>query len=84
MMNTIETTEKDFVSGMESVLCGDQMVLAGPLFVGGPLGQGSAVGLRKGDTDLKALFDKAILEAKADGSMSALAIKWFKSDVTPQ
>lgn len=63
---------------------GDQMVLAGPLFVGGPLGQGSAVGLRKGDTDLKALFDKAIRAAEADGSMKALAIKWFKSDVTPQ
>jgi len=48
------------------------------------LGQGSAVGLRKGDTDLKALFDKAIRAAEADGSMKALAIKWFKSDVTPQ
>jgi octopine/nopaline transport system substrate-binding protein len=63
---------------------GDQMKLVGPLFVGGPLGQGSAVGLRKGDTDLKALFDKAIRAAEADGSMKALAIKWFKSDVTPQ
>jgi octopine/nopaline transport system substrate-binding protein len=63
---------------------GDQMKLAGPLFVGGPLGQGSAIGLRKGDTDLKALFDKAIRAAEADGSMKALAIKWFKSDVTPQ
>jgi len=63
---------------------GEQMKLAGPLFVGGPLGEGSAIGLRKEDTDLKAMFDKAIQQAKADGSMSALAIKWFKSDVTPQ
>jgi len=63
---------------------GDQMMLVGPLFRGGLLGQGAAIGLRKEDTDLKALFDKAIAEAKADGSMSALAIKWFKSDVTPQ
>jgi octopine/nopaline transport system substrate-binding protein len=63
---------------------GEQMKLAGPLFVGGPLGKGSAIGLRKGDTDLKALFDKAILAAEADGSMKVLAIKWFKSDVTPQ
>ncbi len=63
---------------------GDQMKLAGPLFVGGPLGEGAAIALRKEDTDLKALFDKAIEEAKADGSMKALAIKWFKSDVTPQ
>jgi octopine/nopaline transport system substrate-binding protein len=63
---------------------GDQMMLVGPLFRGGLLGQGAAIGLRKEDTDLKALFDKAIAEAKADGSMKALAIKWFKSDVTPQ
>jgi octopine/nopaline transport system substrate-binding protein len=63
---------------------GDQMKLAGPLFVGGPLGQGAAIGLRKSDTDLKALFNKAIAEAKADGSMKVLAIKWFKNDVVPQ
>ena len=63
---------------------GDQMKLAGPLFVGGPLGQGSGIALRKGDTDLKDMFNKAIQAAKADGSMKALAIKWFKSDITPQ
>jgi octopine/nopaline transport system substrate-binding protein len=63
---------------------GDQMKLAGPLFVGGPLGQGSGIALRKGDTDLKDMFNKAIQAAKADGSTKALAIKWFKSDITPQ
>jgi octopine/nopaline transport system substrate-binding protein len=62
---------------------GEQMKLAGPLFVGGPLGAGSGIGLRKTDTDLKALFDKGIRAAKADGSLKALAIKWFKNDVTP-
>lgn len=62
---------------------GEQMMLAGPLFVGGPLGAGSGIGLRKTDTDLKALFDKGIRAAKADGSLKALAIKWFKNDVTP-
>jgi ABC-type amino acid transport substrate-binding protein len=30
------------------------------------------------------MFNKAIQAAKADGSMKALAIKWFKSDITPQ
>ena len=63
---------------------GDQMKLAGPLFVGGLLGQGSGIGLRKSDPDLKAMFNKAIEQAKADGTMSALAIKWFKTDVTPE
>ena len=63
---------------------GEQMKLAGPLFLGGLLGQGSGIGLRKGDTDLKAMFNKAIRAAKADGTMKALSIKWFKSDVTPR
>jgi octopine/nopaline transport system substrate-binding protein len=63
---------------------GEQMTLVGPLFRGGLLGQGAAIGMRKGDADLKDMFNKAIQAAKADGSMKALAIKWFKSDVTPQ
>jgi octopine/nopaline transport system substrate-binding protein len=63
---------------------GDKMTLAGPLFVGGLLGKGTGIGLRKSDTDLKALFDKALAEAKADGTLKALAIKWFKNDVTPE
>jgi octopine/nopaline transport system substrate-binding protein len=63
---------------------GELMALSGPIFVGGPLGQGSGIGLRKTDTELRDMFNKAIQEAKADGSMKVLAIKWFKSDVTPQ
>ncbi len=59
------------------------LVLTGPLFTGGLLGKGSAIGLRKGDPELKAMFDKALREAKADGTMQALAVKWFKVDITP-
>src|SRR4051794_36031793 len=59
------------------------LVLTGPLFTGGLLGKGSAIGLRKSDPDLKELFDKALREAKADGSMKKLAEKWFKVDITP-
>jgi octopine/nopaline transport system substrate-binding protein len=59
------------------------LVLTGPLFTGGLLGKGSAIGLRKSDPELKELFDKALREAKADGSMKALAEKWFKVDITP-
>ena len=62
---------------------GDQMTLVGPLFNGGLLGRGAAIGMRKSDTDLKDLFNKALREARADGTMKALAIKWFKRDVTP-
>jgi octopine/nopaline transport system substrate-binding protein len=60
------------------------LVLTGPLFVGGLLGKGSAIGLRKGDGDLKALFDKALREAAADGTLKALSLKWFHVDITPQ
>jgi ABC-type amino acid transport substrate-binding protein len=30
------------------------------------------------------LFDKALAEAKADGTLKALSLKWFKTDVVPQ
>jgi octopine/nopaline transport system substrate-binding protein len=52
---------------------GDQMVLA----------KGTGIGLRKGDTDLKAMLDRALGEAKADGTIKALSIKWFKTDISP-
>jgi octopine/nopaline transport system substrate-binding protein len=58
------------------------MVMAGPRFQGGMLGKGSSVGLRKEDTELKAMFDKAISEAKADGTTKAISEKWFGFDVT--
>lgn len=61
----------------------DKLKLAGPLFTGGLLGKGTGVGLRKADTDLQAMFDAAINAAKADGTLSKLAVQWFKTDVSP-
>lgn len=61
----------------------EDMVIVGPRFQGGFLGAGSSVGLRKEDTDLKALFDAAINSAKADGTTKELSEKWFGFDVTP-
>ncbi len=63
---------------------GKQAEESGPLFVGGLLGQGAGVGLRKTDPELKALFDKGLAEAKADGTLKKLSLKWFKTDVVPQ
>ena len=60
------------------------MVIVGPRFQGGFLGAGSSVGLRKSDTELKALFDDAIAAAKADGTIKRLSEKWFGFDLTPQ
>ncbi|SDW09800.1 amino acid ABC transporter substrate-binding protein, PAAT family [Paracoccus sanguinis] len=41
------------------------------------LGEGIGIGMRQSDTELKARFDKAIEEMKADGSLDALIGKWF-------
>ncbi|MBK5570736.1 transporter substrate-binding domain-containing protein [Ensifer sp. SSB1] len=62
----------------------DQVMFAGTEFTGGPLGGGQSVGLRDADTELKAKFDDAINAAIADGTLSRLAIKWFKRDISPK
>jgi len=55
--------------------------LAGPTFVGGVFGKGIAVGLRKDDATLKAMFNTAIQAAKADGTIEKLAQKWLKTSL---
>jgi octopine/nopaline transport system substrate-binding protein len=60
------------------------MVIAGAALSGDVLGRGVAVGLRKGDGELKSMFDKAIQAAIADGTIQKLTQKWFKIDMTPQ
>lgn len=60
----------------------DGMTLAGPQFTNDVFGEGTGVGLRKSDPELKAMFDKAINEEIADGSLKKLALKWFKTDTT--
>ena len=58
--------------------------LAGAQFRGGDIfGRGVGVGLRKSDPELKAMFDKAIASALADGTMKTIAAKWFKIDMAP-
>lgn len=44
------------------------------------VGEGIAIGMRKTDTELKAKFDKAIEEMKADGSLNVLIKKWYGPD----
>jgi octopine/nopaline transport system substrate-binding protein len=60
------------------------MVIAGGGVRSGVLGRGVAVGMRKDDTELKAMFDTAIKAAVADGTVQKLSQKWFKIDMTPQ
>ena len=58
--------------------------IVGPGFSGGVLGVGVAVGVRKADNDLREMFDKAIADALADGTVRTLSMKWFKVDLSPQ
>ena len=60
-----------------------ELVYAGPLFRDGLLGQGSAMGLRKEDTDLKSLLDRGLSETMADGTAQKLSTQWFGFDVVP-
>ncbi|UXN06603.1 transporter substrate-binding domain-containing protein [Bartonella sp. HY761] len=61
----------------------EDLVLVGPYYKGGLLGQGAGVGMRKNSPQLQAMFNKAIDEAKADGTIKRLSEKWFGFDVTP-
>ena len=59
-------------------------VIVGPRIVGGVIGRGTSVGLRKTDPELKAMFDKAVQSAREDGTITKLSMKWFGFDVTPR
>jgi octopine/nopaline transport system substrate-binding protein len=61
----------------------EDLTLAGPQMTGGLLGHGVGVGIRKTDPDLRYIFDKAIDEARTDGTLKRLSLKWFASDTTP-
>ena len=63
---------------------GQDIVFTGPGFTGGTIGIGSGIGIRKTDPDLVALFDGAIKETVADGTLARLSIQWFKLDLTPR
>ncbi|MGU7772942.1 transporter substrate-binding domain-containing protein [Burkholderia sp. MR1-5-21] len=59
------------------------VVIAGTKIAGPIWGPGEGLAFRKQDADLKAKFDTAITAALADGTVKKLALKWFKTDVTP-
>ena len=60
------------------------LAIAGADFRGGPiLGEGTGVGIRKNEPELKAMLDKAIAAEAADGSLKKLQDRWFKLDMMP-
>ena len=54
----------------------------GPDIAGGILGKGIGVGIRAEDRDLRKMFDAAIAEASADGTISRLSEQWFGFDLS--
>lgn len=60
-----------------------EMISSGYVFAGGLLGLGSAIGLRKGDAELKEMLDKALNSLAEDGTLKRLSLKWFEIDITP-
>lgn len=70
-------------SGWQPLLEGDtgeDFARVGPGFSGGVFGEGVGVGIRQEDTALVEKFDAAIQAAIEDGTVSALATKWFGFD----
>jgi lysine/arginine/ornithine transport system substrate-binding protein len=55
-----------------------------PIYDAKTLGSGTAIGLRKEDTDLKAKIDKAIDDIRADGTYDKLAKRYFSFDIYGQ
>jgi len=62
----------------------DDMEMTGPLMRGAMLATNVAIGIQKGNTALKAKFDKAIRSAAEDGTIRKLSLKWSKLDLTPK
>ncbi|MCA1409219.1 transporter substrate-binding domain-containing protein [Ensifer sp. IC3342] len=61
----------------------EDLATTGPLVKGAMLATEVAMGMRKGEAELKAKFDDAIKAAAADGVIRALSEKWSKLDLTP-
>lgn len=61
----------------------EDLAMTGPLMKGAMLATEVALGMRKGEPELKAKFDAAIREAAADGTIRKLSVKWSKLDLTP-
>jgi lysine-arginine-ornithine-binding protein len=59
------------------------LAMTGPQMKGAMLATEVALGMRKDEPELKAMFDAAIRSAAADGTIKAISVKWSKLDLTP-
>jgi len=94
--DTQQNMELDLAAGrIDAALCdqgsmeafmdtdgGQNVTFIGPGLGGGPFGGGVGVGLRKADTDLLEMINKAIDEARADGTLAEHFSTWFGKDIS--
>jgi lysine-arginine-ornithine-binding protein len=94
---TFDEAYLDLASGRLDTVMGDVVALSqgflkkpdgagfefrGPEFTGAKwFGYGAGVAVRKGETELRDAFDKAIEEIRADGTYDKLSQAWFGFDV---
>ena len=75
-------SDKASMQAFAETSVGNRVKLIGPDLFGGSFGGGVGVGIRKSDSDLISMFNKAISEASADGSIKSISIKWFGKDIS--
>lgn len=73
-----DTSLADFVEKNK-----DTAEVAGPVYIGGPLGLGPGIVVRKGDTALLGPINSGLKQMIADGSLVDLTKKWFGRDLSP-
>jgi len=61
---------------------GSNAAFTGPTFSGGPWGDGVGGAIRKEDTDILEMWNKAIAEMSADGTTATITEKWFGRDMS--
>ena len=61
---------------------GSNAAFTGPTFSGGPWGDGVGGAIRKEDTDILEMWNKAIAEMSADGTTAKITEKWFGRDMS--
>ena len=61
---------------------GSNAAFTGPTFSGGPWGDGVGGAIRKEDTDILEMWNKAIAEMSADGTTAKITEKWFGRDIS--
>jgi octopine/nopaline transport system substrate-binding protein len=61
---------------------GSDAAFTGPTFSGGPWGDGVGGAIRKEDSDILDMWNKAIAEMAADGTTAGITEKWFGRDMS--